>query len=156
MELNKNGQTTIQAIFPLLLLLLLAAGYAFVMPDLSMTLAITLGGGIVFLIVCLVSTGAALYILIFAMLLSPEFIVGETEGGTLGRGITLRVDDFLLLVMGITWLAKMAVNKKLGLFLRTPLNKPIAYYMLACLTSTLLGSLFLKVDLMTGSFFVLK
>lgn len=156
MELNRNGQTTIQTLFPLLLLLLLALGYAYVMPGLSTTLALTLGGGIIFLIICLVSTGAALYILIFAMLLSPEFVVGTTEGASLGRGVTLRVDDFLLLIMGITWLAKMAVNKELGLFLRTPLNKPIAYYMLACLTSTLLGALFLKVDLMTGSFFVLK
>jgi len=156
MELNKNGQTTIQALFPLLLLLLLAVGYAYVMPGLSTIEALAVGGGVIFLIVCLVSTGAALYILIFAMLLSPEFIVGETEGAALGRGVTLRVDDFLLLILGITWLAKMAVNKELGLFLRTPLNRPIAYYLLACLTSTLLGSLFLKVDLKTGFFFVLK
>ncbi len=154
--LNTNGQTTIQTLFPLLLLLLLAIGYAYVMPDLSTTLAITLGGGIIFLIICLASTGAALYVLVFAMLLSPEFVAGTTEGASLGRGVTLRVDDFLLLLLGVTWLAKMAVNKELGLFLRTPLNKPIAYYLLACLTSTLLGSLFLKVDLMTGFFFVLK
>ena len=156
MELNKSGQTTIQALFPLLLLLLLAVGYAYVMPGLSTVEALAVGGGVIFLIVCLVSTGAALYILVFAMLLSPEFIVGETGAGTAGRGITLRADDFLLLILGITWLAKMAVNKELGLFLRTPLNKPIAYYLLACLTSTLLGSLFLKVDLATGFFFVLK
>ena len=50
----------------------------------------------------------------------------------------------------------MAVNKELGIFLRTPINKPIAYYLLVCLISTLLGSLFLKVDLKTGFFFVLK
>ena len=156
MELNENGQTAIQALFPLLLLLLLAVGYAYVMPGLSTVEALAVGGGVIFLIVCLVSTGAALYILVFAMLLSPEFIVGETAGGAGSRGVTLRVDDFLLLILGITWLAKMAINKELGLFLRTPLNKPIAYYLLACLTSTLLGSLFLKVDLATGFFFVLK
>ncbi len=50
----------------------------------------------------------------------------------------------------------MAINKELGLFLTTPLNKPIAYYILISLISTLLGSLFLKVDLKTGFFFVLK
>jgi len=50
----------------------------------------------------------------------------------------------------------MAINKELGLFLRTPLNKPIAFYMSACLASTLLGSIFGEVDLQTGFFFVLK
>jgi len=50
----------------------------------------------------------------------------------------------------------MSINKELGLFLRTPLNKPIAYYILICLVSTLLGSLFGRVELKTGFFFVLK
>ncbi len=157
MELNRNGQTTIQTLFPLLVLLLFAIIFAYLVPGLSTTRALALGGGIIFLVVCLVNTGAALYLLIFSMLLSPEFVVGTTKGaGALGRGITLRIDDFLLLILGFTWLAKMAINKDLGLFVRTPLNKPIAYYLLACLTSTLLGSLFLKVDSTTGFFFVLK
>jgi hypothetical protein len=155
--LDRNGQTTIQTLFPLLVLLLFAVLFAYLLPGLSTTHALALGGGIIFLVVCLVNTGAALYLLIFSMLLSPEFVVGTTEGAaSLGRGITLRIDDFLLLILGFTWLAKMAVNKDLGLFVRTPLNKPIAFYLLACLTSTLLGSLFLKVDLTTGFFFVLK
>jgi len=138
------------------MLLVLMLGLAYVMPDLTATQTLAIGGGFAAFIVCLASTEAALYILIFSMLLSPEFIVGTTEGASLGRGITLRVDDFVILLIGLTWIAKMAVNKELGLFLRTPLNKPIAYYILICLISTLLGSLFLKVDLKTGFFFVLK
>ncbi|MFH1075953.1 MAG: O-antigen ligase family protein [Pseudomonadota bacterium] len=140
-----------------MVLLLFAIVFAYLLPELSTTHALALGGGIIFLVVCLVNTGAALYLLIFSMLLSPEFVVGTTKGaGSLGREISLRIDDFLLLILGFTWLAKMAINKDLGLFVRTPINKPIAYYLLACLTSTLLGSLFLKVDLTTGFFFVLK
>ncbi len=103
-----------------------------------------------------VSTQIALYILIFSMLLSPEIIVGETEGASLGRGITLRVDDFLVAVIGFSWLARMAINKELGLFLKTPLNRPIAYYVLVCIASTLLGALFGRLDLKTGLLFVLK
>jgi len=90
------------------------------------------------------------------MLLSPEFIVGTTKGATLGRGVTLRVDDLVLLVVGFSWLARMAINKELGLFLKTPLNKPIAYYIITCLISTLLGVLFGRVQLKTGLLFVLK
>ena len=138
------------------MLLGLILGLSYMIPDLTATQALAIGGGVAVFIVCLASTEAALYILIFSMLLSPEFIVGTTEGGALGRGVTLRMDDFIILLIGLSWLAKMAVNKELGVFLRTPINKPIAYYLFVCLLSTLLGSLFLKVDLKTGFFFVLK
>jgi len=155
--MNKSsGQSSIQFIIPLVLLLVLILGLSYLIPELTATHALAIGGGIAVLIVCLASTEVALYILIFSMLLSPEFIVGTTEGASMGRGVTLRADDFLILLIGLTWIAKMAINKELGLFLTTPLNKPIAYYILISLISTLLGSLFLKVDLKTGFFFVLK
>ena len=155
--MNKSsGPSSIQFIIPLIMLLVLILGLSYMIPDLTATHALAIGGGVAVFIVCLASTEAALYVLIFSMLLSPEFIVGTTAGSTLGRGVTLRVDDFVILLIGLSWLAKMAVNKELGVFLRTPMNKPIAYYLLACLISTLLASLFLKVDLKTGFFFVLK
>jgi hypothetical protein len=139
------------------MLLVAALAVAYLLPGLKTTQIIALGGGIVFFIICLASTEAALYLLIFSMLLSPEIIVGATKGGaSLGRGVTLRLDDFLMLILGFTWLAKMAVNKDLGMFLKTPLNKPIAYYIIICLISTLFGAVFGDVNLMTGLFFVLK
>ena len=40
---------------------------------------------------------AGLYVVIFSMLLSPEIIAGDIAGkATLGRGLTLRLEDFLL------------------------------------------------------------
>jgi O-antigen ligase len=90
------------------------------------------------------------------MLLSPEIIIGETTGASLGRGVTLRFEDFLLVVIGFSWFAKNAVNKELGLFLKTPLNKPILFYILSCLISTGLGILAGRVGLKTGALFVLK
>jgi O-antigen ligase len=96
------------------------------------------------------------YILIFSMLLSPEFNVGGTEGASLGRGVTLRFEDFLLCVIGFSWFAKNAVNKELGLFLKTPLNKPILFYILVCITSTAFGVVDGMVDAKTGFLFVLK
>ncbi|HJX34296.1 MAG TPA: O-antigen ligase family protein [Desulfatiglandales bacterium] len=143
-------------IIPLIIILLILLTTAFLIPRISTTSAITLVIGLVIFVASFASTNIALYILIFSMLLSPEFIVGSTEGATLQRGVTLRLDDIILLIMGFSWLAKMSINKELGMFLKTPLNKPIAYYLIICLSSTLLGALFGRVDLKTGFFFVLK
>jgi O-antigen ligase len=97
-----------------------------------------------------------LYILIFSMLLSPEIMTGETGGASLGRGVTLRLEDFLLAVIGLSWFARNAVKKDLGLFLKTPLNKAILFYVLACVLSTGFGIMTGRVELKTGCFFVLK
>ncbi len=97
-----------------------------------------------------------LYILIFSMLLSPEIIMGETRGASLGRGVTLRFEDFLLVVIGVSWFARLAVLKELGLFKKTPLNKAILYYGIACVISTGFGIITGNVSAKTGFFFVLK
>ena len=150
-----QGQTTLQLILPLVLLLFVLVSFAVVIPSLSPVKAVALAGGVVVFVLSFVSTEIALYILIFSMLLSPEFIVGMA-GTSTGRGVTLRMDDFLLVVIGFSWLARMAINKELGLFLKTPLNKPIGFYLTLCLVSTLLGSIFGRVDLKTGFFYILK
>jgi O-antigen ligase len=97
-----------------------------------------------------------LYLLIFSMLLSPEFMAGDTGGASLGRGVTLRLEDFLLAVIGLSWLARNAIDKELGLFLKTPLNKAILFYVLACVLSTGFGIMAGRVELKTGAMFVLK
>ena len=153
---NSSGQSTIQLILPLLLILLFTLTFAYFMPAMSIGKTLAVAAGIILFMVSFTSSQAALYILIFSMLLGPEIIVGETGGASLGRGITLRVDDFILLIIGFGWLARMAIHKELGLFLKTPLNKPIAFYILASLISTLIGALMGRVDLKTGFFFVLK
>jgi hypothetical protein len=97
-----------------------------------------------------------LYILIFSMLLSPEIILGDTGGASLGRGVTLRAEDFLLAVIGLSWFARNAVRKEIGLFLKTPLNKAILIYVLACVISTGFGIISGRVEIKTGMLFVLK
>jgi O-antigen ligase len=150
-----QGQTTVQLILPLVLLLFVLVGFAVVIPALSPVKAVALAGGVVVFVLSFVSTEIALYILIFSMLLSPEFVVGMT-GTSTGRGVTLRMDDFLIVVIGFSWIARMAINKELGLFLKTPLNKPIGFYLTICLVSTLIGAISGRVDLKTGFFYVLK
>ena len=100
---------------------------------------------------------AGLYLVIFSMLLSPEIITGDIGGkGTLGRGLTVRLEDFLLIFIGLSWFARTAVDKTTGLFRKTPLNQPIAAYILACLVATLWGSITGHVQGKAGFFFVLK
>jgi len=153
---NSSGQSSLQLVFPLLLILLVTFSLAFFMPTMSAGKTLAVAGGIILFVVSFVSSQIALYILIFSMLLGPEIIIGGSGGATLGRGITLRLDDFILLIVGFGWLARMAIHKELGFFLKTPLNKPIAFYIITCFISTLIGGLMGRVDLKTGLLFVFK
>jgi O-antigen ligase len=96
-----------------------------------------------------------IYVVTFSMLLSPEFAVG---GGGLseGRRIMVRSEDFVLIVIGLAWLAKTAVNKELGVVAKTPLNRPILCYIVANLLATLLGYVWGTVGSAAGFFYVLK
>ncbi|MDA2932452.1 O-antigen ligase family protein, partial [Nitrospinae bacterium AH-259-F20] len=105
-----------------------------------------------------VSPEAGLYILIFSMLFSPEIIAGEVGGSraTLERGITLRLDDFLIAVIALSWFARTALEHGLGLLRRTPLNRPIAWYVLVMILSTVWGYMNGLVHGIAGLFFTLK
>ena len=109
-------------------------------------------------ILCFISTEASLYVLVMSMLLSPEFGMGAVAGpsSTLGRGVTIRTEDLLLVVMCFAWLTRTAVHKELGLVRATPLNQPIAAYTLACIFATGMGMLLGHVEGVTGAFFVIK
>ena len=115
--------------------------------------------GVAVFIVCFVNVEISLYLLVFSMLLSPEFGVGSLGGGsstTASRGITIRSEDLLLLVMGFAWLARMAVHKDLGLVRDTALNRPIALYTVGCFFATGMGLMMGHVSGVTGFFYVLK
>ncbi|MCM8770481.1 MAG: O-antigen ligase family protein [Candidatus Omnitrophica bacterium] len=103
-------------------------------------------------LVALIKTEFALIILIFSMLLSPEFDIG----GIPGRAVVLRLDDIFLIVIFFGWLAKMAVYKELGLLKTNPLNKPILAYIGICIFSTLLGALRGDVKIQQGVLYLLK
>jgi O-antigen ligase len=96
-----------------------------------------------------------IYVVTFAMLLSPEFTAG-VGGIAEGRTIIVRSEDFVLIVIGLAWLAKTAVNKELGLVAKTPLNRPIVLYIAVNVFATLLGYLWGSVNSSAGFFYVLK
>ncbi len=113
--------------------------------------------GLCVILIAFTSVSAALYLLIASMLLSPEVAIGRLEGrGVGGRELSFRMDDILLVVIGLSWLVKNILYRELGLFRETPLNRPIAVYMVVCVLATLVGSLTGDVKPVTGFFFVLK
>jgi O-antigen ligase len=136
------------------LLVALLAGY--LLTQYSLPILMLVVAALTIFTVSFINIEWGLYILIFSMLLSPEIMAGDTGGASLGRGVTLRLEDFLLAVIGISWFARNAVDKELGLFLKTPLNKAILFYVLACVLSTGFGIMAGRVELKTGSLFVLK
>lgn len=109
--------------------------------------------GVSFFAIGFLSPTLALYILIFSMLLSPEFGSRDTSG----QGFTIRFEDLLLIVMSFAWLAKSAIHKNIGLALYTKLNTPIFLYTLACTIATTWGILVGTVNpATTGIMFVMK
>ncbi|NOY70499.1 MAG: hypothetical protein GXP53_13620 [Deltaproteobacteria bacterium] len=113
------------------------------------------GASLIFILV-LIKTEVGLYLLIFSMLLSPEFMFGGGAAGTVHRGVTLRIDDLLLLVIALSWFARNAIFKDIGLFFKTPINRPIFFYIIANIVATGLGAMAGRVDLEVGFFYVLK
>ena len=103
-------------------------------------------------IIAFTNTDFALFLLIFFMLLSPEFSLG----GVRGREVVLRIDDVFIFVAFIGWMAKMAVNKELGFAKKTALNQPIIIYSFLYLIGTLYGILMGTTRWQASIFYFLK
>ncbi len=147
------GPRVPELLFPAIMAIPLALVIAVIKPALSLPLIL----GTLVLLVAFLSPVAGLYVLVFSMLLGPEVIVGALgSGATLGRGVTLRFDDLILVLVGVGWLGHMAVSDGVGRFIRTPLNRPIVYYTVACVFATLVGILAGRVRPSGGFFFILK
>lgn len=106
-------------------------------------------------LICLHSPEAALHLLVLAMLLSPE--LGErTIASRGGSGVTIRLDDLLLVLIGLSWLVRMSVHNQLGLFLKTTINQSIFIYLTVCVLATAWGVLAGNTKPLRGFFFILK
>lgn len=106
-------------------------------------------------ILVFIRTEAGLYLVLFSMLLSPEFGAGSRRLAE-GRTVSIRLEDILLVVIALSWLAKMAMNKDIGLVVKTRLNRPIVAYIAATLLATIVGYLSGTVRTPAGWFYVLK
>jgi O-antigen ligase len=152
-----KAETDSRVIVPFLAVILVTLVGGIYLPQISIGIAFAAIGAIILALICFMSPALGLYILICAMLLGPQFGTGGADiTSSRSRGITLRLDDFLLLIIGFSWFLSTAIHKEKGLFLKTPINRYIGYYFLACLVSTLIGYMMGRVKGLAGIFFVLK
>ncbi|NCC49609.1 MAG: O-antigen ligase domain-containing protein [Spartobacteria bacterium] len=144
----------------LLFLLMAAAAYFLSVAVWEVRISYLLGG-ILFAIALAISfiRGTdALYLVIFAMLFSPEIggSGGPAASGEGGGGLVLRVEDVLLVATGMGWLLRTAyLGRHFGIP-RTPVNSTIGYYIAASAICTLLGVIGGSVRLDRGFFNNLK
>ncbi len=153
---KRNGQVNVRTIVFLLSLALVAALFLIrptfsPLPTSSFLPFVILAAPVIF-IIAFINTDFALIILIFSMLLSPELSLG----GIRGREVVLRMEDIFLFVVFFGWLAKMAVNKELGLLRVTPLNRFILLYIIIYAIATFYGSLVGHVKIQEGIFYLIK
>ncbi|MBI1318879.1 MAG: hypothetical protein GC168_08005 [Candidatus Hydrogenedens sp.] len=78
-----------------------------------------------------------LYILVIAMLLSPEIDAGDALTGE--RRLNLRYDDLLIIVIFMGVMVKLAFEGKLTLWQPSPINWGIVVFYSVCIISTLLA-----------------
>lgn len=154
---NLEGNTR-AAVFLLVAISIALCG-AMLANKLSLGIAVASVLAVVIFTFSFVSTEIALYMLIFAMLLGPQLSVGGGDdiAAARGRGVDLRADDILIAIIGLSWFLRVAIDKELGLFLRTPLNIPIAVYFIICIVATVHGYyLMRRLNPIVGFFFILK
>jgi len=92
-ERGERGRAALELVLPLILLLFILVAFAMVIPTLPLTKTLAFAGGVIIFVLSFISTQLALYILIFSMLMSPEFIVGQRRGLPWAAASPLRVDD---------------------------------------------------------------
>ena len=108
--------------------------------------------GAVLFFIGFVNTNLAVMLLIGAMLLSPEFSVAKIPG----RDVVLRIEDLLIVIFTVSWLMRLALVKKSGFIVRTPLNRNILFFSIVFILVTLRGMLLEYVNPLKGTFFALK
>jgi hypothetical protein len=90
--------------------------------------------------------------LVMSMLLSPEIVVGQVPG----HDIIIRIEDFIIILLGIILIASKALRKDEAFLAKTPLNFNIVMYVFLFVVLTGRGMIIAGVQPLNGMFFVLK
>lgn len=146
---NRNGQVPIVLITFVLILVIVFSTFILGLPYQHSFVAFL---ALAVFFISFLNTDIALVIIIISMLLSPELRAGVVPT----REINVRAEDFLIFVVFIGWMAKMAVKKELGVLRKSPLNMPIALYMLVCVVSSLLAVADARLTVRETSLYLLK
>lgn len=152
MKINNNQGIGFSLIIITLLIILVGIYLGKIVVGPTPLAGFVLIGVVIICLVTLVNTDAALIILIFSMLLSPELKVGAAAE----RAVVVRLDDFLLMGVFFTWMAKAALSQEYKFLKMSPLDFPILGYILACLISTAMGLFNKDVNPSSSFFYILK
>ena len=150
--MNDRGEVNTKIIVFVILIIaiciLAARGISISTPKAALAMAL----GVAACIATFINPKAGLYILTFSMLLSPEFTIAEVPK----RAVVVRMEDILLIVIFLTWLVRLAVNKELGILKFTPLNKLLLYYIAFSVLVTGIAIIQGSVTPLKSFFFLLK
>jgi len=133
-------------------LLMLGFSTIWVFFNLSHVQILTVVFGIAFFAIAFFSIRLGLVLMAISMLFSPEFSVGSIGA----RDIAIRIEDVLIPILTLAWLAQVTIRRQWGMFSWTPLNKPIFLLIIVSIFSTIRGSLTGWVSPLTGTFYVFK
>lgn len=135
-----------------LLGLLAAVGFAVVLAAAGPVAALAGAGALFILGASFFSMEVGVATLLGAMLFSPEIPVAAT----FTRPVTIRLEDVLLPLLCLAWLARAAVGKEGAKIERSALDVPIILFVAVCVVSTLRGMGRGYVDGLSGFFYTLK
>lgn len=93
-----------------------------------------------------------LIFLVMAIAFSPSFSAGVIEGG---RIIEIRVEDILLVILGLIWIASFLISKKEKIK-KPPLLLPILAWLGIGFFSVLINWIFMNIGISRGFFYFLK
>ncbi len=93
-----------------------------------------------------------LILLTIAIAFSPSFSAGVIEGG---RIIEIRVEDVLIVIFGLSWIAGLLISKK-GKIRKPPLLLPILAWLGIGFFSILINWLFMNIGISRGFLYFLK
>ncbi len=142
-------------ILALIVILVSSLGLSRMVGDNEIVALVVLLGSAVF-IFAFIYTDFAISLLILSMLLSPEFTFGDSTVHGTHSSVVIRIDDLLLGLITLSWLAKVALNKDMGVFIKTPMNKPIFAYLVVSLFATVLGMFLGNVKPLVGLLYNVK
>ena len=103
-------------------------------PTVQMLLGIL---GLVYFFISFFSIPVGLVIMVIAMIFSPEIPLGAIGA----RDIVVRIEDLLIPLLTLAWLAHTVVNRKGTGFVKSPLNLPILLLVGLSLFSTVFGAI---------------
>jgi len=113
---------------------------------------LAVGFALVFFAMAFFSIRLGLVLMAISMLFSPEFSVGSVGI----REISIRIEDVLIPILSLAWLAQVTIRRQWGMFVWTPLNKPILLLIILSIISTARGSLAGWVLPLDGAFYIFK